>query len=67
MIHEQWKDSETLKYVTCRHAEAAKYKVDSVLTPGKQYPVKNETDEFIFIIDNTGRIGGFYKDYFEEA
>lgn len=66
MIHKQWYDTETIKRVECVHANADKYVVDNVLTPGKVYDVKNETDEWIFIIDNTGKIGGFKKDYFKE-
>jgi hypothetical protein len=64
MIHSNWKESPTLKTVTCVHTEAAKYVVNRVLTAGKSYDVKNETEEFYFIIDNSGKIGGFYKDYF---
>ncbi|KPD00664.1 hypothetical protein LR69_01042 [Geobacillus sp. BCO2] len=41
--------------------------VSNVLTPGKVYEVKSETDEFYFVIDNSGKVGGFYKDYFEEV
>jgi hypothetical protein len=65
MIHNTWKDAETIKIVKCVHTDAAKYLVSNVLTVGKTYEVKNETDEFIFVIDNTGNIGGFYKEYFE--
>ncbi|MET0786822.1 MAG: DUF6501 family protein [Paenisporosarcina sp.] len=65
MIHNTWKDTETIKTVTCVHTDAAKYLVSNVLTVGKTYEVKNETDEFLFVIDNTGNIGGFYKEYFE--
>lgn len=65
MIHEQWKDAPTVKEVTCKHTNASKFLVSNVLTAGKTYEVKNETDEFIFIIDNTGKIGAFYKTYFE--
>lgn len=64
MLHNTWKDSPTLRMVTCTHTDAAKYLVSNVLTVGKQYEVKNETDEFIFVIDNTGHIGGYYKTYF---
>ncbi|KGX91963.1 hypothetical protein N781_02705 [Pontibacillus halophilus JSM 076056 = DSM 19796] len=67
MIHKTWTETATIKKVECVHADAEKYVVDSVLTPGKVYEVKNETEEFIFIIDNTGRIGGFKKDYFKEV
>ncbi|MDZ5711900.1 DUF6501 family protein [Jeotgalibacillus haloalkalitolerans] len=67
MIHLDWENRETIKQVKCVHDNAAKYVVNNVLTVGKTYDVKNETEEFIFIIDNTGKVGGFYKDYFEEA
>lgn len=65
MLHNTWKDAPTLRTVTCTHTKAAKYLVSNVLTVGKEYEVKNETDEFIFVIDNTGHIGGYYKTYFE--
>jgi hypothetical protein len=67
MIHQTWKTRETIKKVKCVHTNASKYMVNRVLTPGKEYEVKNETEEFYFIIDNTGKIAGFYKDYFEEV
>ncbi|MFB1049369.1 DUF6501 family protein [Paraliobacillus sp. JSM ZJ581] len=66
MIHQTWDKSKTIKKVTCVHADAKKFVVHHVLTPGKVYDVKNETDEFYFIIDNTNRIGGFKKEYFVE-
>ncbi|MDX8046185.1 DUF6501 family protein [Gracilibacillus sp. S3-1-1] len=65
MIHHNWENNETTKRIKCVHTNAKKYKVDSVLTEGKTYEVKNETEEFYFVIDNTNRIGGFKKDYFE--
>lgn len=65
MLHLTWENDKTIKKVKCIHADAAKYKVDSKLTPGKIYEVKNETDEFLFIIDNSNKIAGYYKDYFE--
>ncbi|WP_108307136.1 DUF6501 family protein [Metalysinibacillus jejuensis] len=65
MLHNTWKDAPTLRTVTCTHTNAAKYLVSNVLTVGKEYEVKNETDEFIFVIDNTGHIGGYYKTYFK--
>lgn len=49
------------------HADAKKFVVNHMLTPGQSYQVKNETDEFYFIIDNSNRIGGFKKDYFTET
>lgn len=67
MIHLNWEDKETIKKVKCIHTKAKQYKVDHKLTKGKVYEVKNETDDFYFIIDNSGRVGGFKKDYFEEA
>ncbi|MEK3934517.1 DUF6501 family protein [Sporosarcina sp. FSL W7-1349] len=60
-----WAEAPTLRKVVCRHADAEKYVVTNVLTPGKDYEVKNETDEFVFIIDNSGKVGGYYKRYFE--
>ncbi|WP_422123338.1 DUF6501 family protein [Planococcus sp. X10-3] len=65
MIHNDWLTRETIRTVTCKHTDAAKFLVSNVLTVGKTYEVKNETEEFIFVIDNTGKIGGFYKTYFE--
>lgn len=65
VIHNEWLTKETIRTVTCKHTEAAKFLVSNVLTAGKTYEVKNETDEFIFVVDNTGKIGGFYKTYFE--
>ncbi|WP_066287910.1 DUF6501 family protein [Bacillus sp. FJAT-29937] len=67
MIHLNWNERATLKKVKCVHTNAAKYIVNRALTAGKEYEVKNETDEFYFIIDNTGNVGGYYKDYFQNA
>lgn len=67
MIHENWENRETIKKVKCIHTDAKKYIVNRVLTSGNIYDVKNETEEFYFILDNTGRVGGFYKEYFEEV
>lgn len=64
MIHLNWEDNKVRKQVKCIHTDAKKYKVDSMLTEGKVYNVINETDEFIFIIDNSNRVGGYYKEYF---
>ena len=57
MIHKDWTERETIKKVKCVHTNAKKYMVNNVLTEGKIYDVKNETEEFIFVIDNTGKIG----------
>lgn len=67
MLHLTWNDKKTIKKVKCVHTNAKKYIVNNVLTKGKVYEVKNETEEFYFIIDNSGKIGGFYKDYFVEV
>ena len=67
MIHINWENRETIKTIKCVHADAKKFVVNNMLTPGKNYQVKNETDEFYFIIDNSNRIGGFKKDYFTET
>lgn len=66
MIHLNWEDRQTSKKIECVHADAKKFIVHNKLTPGKQYDVKNETEEFYFIVDNSDRIGGFLKDYFKE-
>ncbi|OUM85887.1 DUF6501 family protein [Caldibacillus debilis] len=67
MIHTRWAELPPVKKVKCVHTNAKKYTVDRVLTPGKVYEVKNETEEFYFIVDNLGKVGGYYKDYFKEA
>ncbi|HHW37863.1 MAG TPA: hypothetical protein GXX18_11570 [Bacillales bacterium] len=65
MIHNKWQNKDTIKQVKCVHTNAKKYMVNRVITVGKVYEVKNETEEFLFIIDNTGKVGGYYKEYFE--
>ncbi|HWO76696.1 MAG TPA: DUF6501 family protein [Bacillus sp. (in: firmicutes)] len=67
MQHLSWANKPTIKQVKCVHTDAKKYMVENVLTPGKTYEVKNETEEFYFVVDDTGQVGGFYKDYFEEV
>ncbi|RDU36487.1 hypothetical protein DRW41_13230 [Neobacillus piezotolerans] len=67
MQHLNWQEKETIKKVKCVHANAKKYIVNNVLTPGTVYDVKNETDEFYFVVDNTGKVGGYYKEYFQES
>ncbi|MBP2078275.1 DUF6501 family protein [Oceanobacillus polygoni] len=66
MIHLNWENRDTEKQIECVHADAKKFIVHHKLTPGKIYDVKNETDEFYFIIDNSNRMAGFRKDYFKE-
>ena len=65
MVFTEWITEPAIRTVVCNHSDAAKYVVNNVLTPGKTYEVKNETEEFIFILDNTGKVGGYYKTYFE--
>ncbi|GLY11149.1 DUF6501 family protein [Bacillus badius] len=65
MNHLQWTEKETIKKVKCLHTNAKKYMVENRLTPGKLYDVKNETEEFYFLVDDKGKVSGFYKDYFE--
>jgi hypothetical protein len=65
MNHLQWQTRPTLKKVKCIHTNAEKFQVDRVLTAGKEYDVVNETEDFYFIRDNSGKVGGFYKDYFQ--
>jgi hypothetical protein len=67
MLHLIWQNKETVKKVKCIHTDAKKFIVNEALTAGKEYEVKNETEEFYFIIDNSGKVGGFYKEYFQEA
>ncbi|SHF55116.1 DUF6501 family protein [Ornithinibacillus halophilus] len=67
MIHYKWDNAPTIKQIECVHADAKKFIVNNKLTPGKKYDVKNETDEFYFIVDNSNRIGGFLKEYFKEV
>lgn len=67
MNHLNWENNKTVKQVECIHTNAEKFMVNNKLSTGKKYDVKNETDEFYFIIDNSERIGGFYKTYFQEV
>lgn len=67
MIHKGWENRKTEKQIKCIHADAEKFVVDTMLTPGKVYDVKNETEEFYFIIDNSNRMAGFRKGYFSEV
>ncbi|BAC13689.1 hypothetical conserved protein [Oceanobacillus iheyensis HTE831] len=66
MIHLNWEDRPTMKQIECVHADAKKFIVNNKLTPGKRYDVKNETEEFYFVIDNSNRMAGFHKEYFKE-
>lgn len=65
MLHETWQDN-NLGQVKVRNVDAKKYKVSDMLTVDKVYTIVNETEEYIFVVDNSGKVGGFYKDYFEK-
>jgi len=64
MIHKNWHKEKGKRRVRCITNNAKRYKVDTMLTVGKEYDVVNETEEFIFIIDNSNRVGGYFKEYF---
>lgn len=49
MIHKNWENRDTIKTIKCVHADAKKFVVNNMLTPGQSYQVKNETDEFILL------------------
>lgn len=66
MLHEIWKDNH-IKVVKVVHTDAKKFKVSDMLTVGKTYKVVNETEEYLFVIDNSNKVGGYYKEYFEEV
>ncbi len=66
MNHLKWAENKTLAMVTCVHTDAKKYLVSNQLTVGKEYQLKNETEEYYFIIDNSREIGGYYKTYFKK-
>ncbi|GAB3060204.1 DUF6501 family protein [Salinicoccus sesuvii] len=66
MLHETWNEN-NLRTVRVKHTDAEKYKVSEMLTAGKIYTVVNETEEYIFVKDNSGKVGGYYKTYFEEV
>jgi len=65
MLHETWQDN-NLGQVKVTNVDAKKYKVSDMLTVDKVYTIVNETEEYIFVADNSGKVGGFYKDYFEK-
>ncbi|PTJ21790.1 DUF6501 family protein [Staphylococcus simulans] len=67
MLHEEWKDKQPIKKVEVLHTDAKKFTVSDMLTIGKQYDVVNETEENYQIIDNSGKVGGYYKEYFKEV
>ncbi|OEL02404.1 hypothetical protein AST12_08140 [Staphylococcus succinus] len=67
MLHETWKTNTPVKKVEVVHTDAKKFKVSDMLSVGKQYDVINETEEYYQIIDNSGLVGGYYKEYFKEV
>lgn len=66
MLHDEWQQRTAIKQVKVTNVDAKKYKVSDMLTVGKIYDVVNETEEYYQIRDNSGKVGGYYKDYFEE-
>lgn len=66
MLHEEWQDKAAIKQVKVVNVDAKKYKVNDMLTVGQVYDVVNETEEYYHIRDNNGKVGGYYKEYFEE-
>ena len=46
------------KKVIVKHTDAEKFTVSNMLT---------ETEEYVFVVDNSGKVGGYYHDYFEEV
>ncbi|AXI27386.1 MULTISPECIES: DUF6501 family protein [Gemella] len=56
-----------MKKVIVKHTDAKKFTVSDMLTVGKEYEVVNVTEEYIFVIDNSGKVGGYYHEYFEEV
>ncbi|WP_335870802.1 DUF6501 family protein [Bacillus sp. 2205SS5-2] len=67
MLHLKWKNQDSMKQIQCTHTDAKKYMVHNMLTVGHKYEVKNETEEYYFIVDNAGKVSGFYKEYFAEV
>lgn len=67
MIHKHWHEHKSGRRIRCITNEAKRYKVNTMLTVGKEYDVVNETEEFIFIIDNSNRVGGYFKEYFSTS
>ncbi|MCE4957007.1 DUF6501 family protein [Macrococcoides caseolyticum] len=67
MLHEEWHDKKAIKQVKVTNVNAKKYKVSEMLTTGQVYDVVNETEEYYHIRDNSGKVGGYYKEYFEEV
>lgn len=51
--------------VTVKHVIAEKYQVSNMLTVGHSYKLVHETDEYYFVIDNSNKVGGYYKTYFQ--
>ena len=67
MLHETWKENTPVKKVEVIHTNAKKFTDSDMLTVGKQDDVINETEEYYQIIDNSGLVGGYYKEYFKEV
>lgn len=67
MLHEEWHNQAPIAKVKVIHTDAKKYKVSDMLTVGQVYDVVNETEEYYHIRDNSGKVGGYYKEYFEQV
>ena len=57
MLHLKWKDAPTIRTVKCVHTNASKYLVSNVLTVGKEYEVKNETEQNRLGISVSKKVG----------
>ncbi len=67
MAEYKWQLKEAIKQVKVKHKDSKKFNVDTSLTMDKVYDVVNETEEYLFIVDDHQKIGGFYKTYFDEV
>ncbi|HIW37743.1 MAG TPA: hypothetical protein H9885_01865 [Candidatus Jeotgalicoccus stercoravium] len=65
MIQKEW-ENKNLGTVIVKHTDAEKFKVSDMLTVGKEYTLVNETEEYYFVIDNSGKVAGYYKTYFSQ-
>ncbi|SEV83040.1 hypothetical protein SAMN05192557_0307 [Aliicoccus persicus] len=62
-MSEKWFNNRST-VVTVKHVDADKYLVSNMLTVGKSYPLVHETEEYYFVVDDTKKLGGYYKSYF---
>lgn len=64
MVKSTWFNNRS-ETVTVTHVDAKKYQVSNMLTPGHSYELVHETEEYYFVKDNSDKVGGYYKTYFE--